>query len=148
MTEEVLVSVCGVHSAEETGQDEIEVISAGKYYFRNNKHYIMYEESVEDTSEMVQSCIKLQDGKMEVKKKGPLRSEMLFERGKKNASLYHTPFGTMTAAVDVSSFEFRESEDLIEAQVEYSLEMNFEHVADCSIRVKVMSKNSSHFHLS
>ena len=47
MTEEVLISVKGLHTLEDTQKDEVEVISAGKYYKRNGKHYVLFEETVE-----------------------------------------------------------------------------------------------------
>ena len=44
MTEEVLISVKGLHALATEDEDEVEVFSAGKYYFKNGKHYILYEE--------------------------------------------------------------------------------------------------------
>lgn len=147
MTREVLVSVKGLHVMEEAADDEIEVISAGKYYYRNGKHYILYDELVEGTKEIINNCIKLQDGKMELQKKGPLRTEMVFERDKKNTSWYFTPYGNMMAGIDVKEMKINESDDMIEVNVDYSLEMNYEHIADCSITVKVIAKDSGLFRL-
>lgn len=148
MTEEVLVSVKGLHKMEGTEHDEIEMISPGKYYHRNGKHYILYEEAVEGTNEMVQNCIKLQEGRMELKKKGPLHSEMIFERDKKNTSWYCTPYGNMMAGIEVKEMEVNETSELIQVDVGYSLEMNYEHMADCNITVKVMAKDSGLLRLS
>lgn len=147
MTEDVLVSVKGLHMMEESEENEIETISAGRYYNRNGKHYILYEEAIEGTQELVQSCIKLQNGRMEVKKKGPLQSQMIFERDKKNTSWYYTPYGNMMAGIEVTDMKVRETDDLIEVNVDYSLEMNYEHMADCCIQVKVMAKDSGLFRL-
>ena len=147
MTREVLVSVKGLHVMEEAAEDEIEMISAGKYYYRNGKHYILYDEPVEGTKEVIQNLIKLQDGKMELQKKGPLRTQMVFERDRKNTSWYFTPYGNMMAGIEVTEMKVSESSDLIEVNVDYSLEMNYEHIADCSIAVKVMAKDSGLFHL-
>ena len=147
MTREVLVSVKGLHVMEEAADDEIEVISAGKYYYRNGKHYILYDELVEGTKEIIKNCIKLQNGKMELQKKGPLRTEMVFERDKKNTSWYFTPYGNMMAGIDVKEMKISESDDVIEVNVKYSLEMNYEHIADCSITVKVIAKDSGLFRL-
>ena len=44
MTKDVLVSVRGAHIADgET--NNLEVITAGSYYFKNGKHYIIYDEA-------------------------------------------------------------------------------------------------------
>lgn len=79
---------------------------------------------------------------MEVKKKGPLQSEMIFERDRKNTSWYCTPYGSMMAGIEVNSMQVSETSELIQVDVDYSLEMNYEHLADCNITVKVMAKDS------
>lgn len=148
MTREVLVSVKGLHVMEAMTEEEIEMISAGKYYNRNGKHYVVYDEAVEGTKEIVQNYIKLQDGRMELRKKGPLQTQMIFERDKKNTSWYFTPYGNMLAGIEVKDMKVNESDDLIEVNVDYSLEMNYEHIADCSIMVKIMAKDSGLFRLT
>ena len=48
MTEDILISVRGMHALESTGEDdEVEIFSAGKYYFKNGKHYVFYDGSSE-----------------------------------------------------------------------------------------------------
>lgn len=47
MTKEVLISLKGLQSSMESGEELVEVIVAGEYYFRNNKHYLLYEEVME-----------------------------------------------------------------------------------------------------
>ena len=70
MTEDILVSVKGIHALDPSEKDdEVEIFSAGKYYFKNGKHYILYEEMAEDGSGVVKSRITLRDGCMEVQKK-------------------------------------------------------------------------------
>jgi uncharacterized beta-barrel protein YwiB (DUF1934 family) len=148
MTEEVLISVKGLHTMEETGDDNIEMISPGKYYNRNGKHYIIYEELLEGTNETVQNCIKLQKGRMEVKKKGVIQAEMIFEQNRKNTSWYGTPYGNMMAGIEVNSMQMAETEEMIQVDVDYSLELNYEHLADCNITVKVMAKDRGLLRLS
>lgn len=147
MTEDILVSVKGLHTLHDAGEDEIEVFSPGKYYFRGGKHYILYDELVEETGETIRNRITLKNDCVEVKKKGPVTTTMIFERGKKNTSLYNTPMGNMYAGLDVKDMKVTEREELLDILVDYGLELNYEHVADCRIRIKVMAKDSGLFHL-
>ena len=52
MTQDVLLCIQGLQFEEEAQNDEeldkIETICAGEYYYRNNAHYILYEELVEE----------------------------------------------------------------------------------------------------
>lgn len=148
MTEDVLISVKGLHTLDYDEEDqEIEVFSAGKYYFRNGKHYILYEEQPEDGGDVVKGRITLKDGCMEVHKKGAVSSTMIFEQDKKNSSWYNTPFGSLMAGTTVRDMTVTEEENLIDIRVSYELEVNYERIADCNIQIKVMAKDSGLFSL-
>ena len=53
MTEDILISVRGLHTLdieqEEEETDELEMTMPGKYYFRNGKHYVLFEETDEES---------------------------------------------------------------------------------------------------
>lgn len=148
MTEDVLISVKGLHTLEDAQKDEVEVISAGKYYKRNGKHYVLFEEAVEGSSEPINSRIKLAQEYMEVHQKGAVNSQMVFERDRKNESWYGTPYGNMLAGIQVKNMKMEESQDIIKASVDYSLELNYEHMADCQLQVKIVAKDSGRFSLT
>lgn len=147
MTEDVLISVKGLHALDAADEEEVEVFSAGKYYFKNGKHYIFYDEMVEDTGTVVKNRITLKDGRMEVKKTGPFHSQLVFEEERKNNSWYNTPFGQLMAGIEVQSMRIKEEEKLLEIRVDYELEINYEKMAQCQIQIKVMAKDSGLFKL-
>lgn len=147
MTEDILISVKGLHTLESAEEEEIEVFSVGKYYFRNGKHYILYDELVEDTKEVVKNRITLKDGVMEVQKRGPVNAKLVFERDHKSTSWYDTPFGNLLAGTTVTAMQVTEQEELLEISVDYQLEVNYERIADCRIRIRAMAKDSGLFHL-
>ncbi len=147
MTEEVLISVKGLHTVDSAQEEEIEVTSAGKYYLKNGKHYILYDEILEGTGDIVKNRIKLFDNGMEIQKNGSVSAKMIFQQGKKNTSWYGTPMGNMLAGIQVTDMDVREQENLIEVDVGYELEMNYEKVADSRIHIRIMAKDSGLFRL-
>ena len=60
MTEEVLVTIKGMQMMPED-QDEVEIVTSGKYLKKGNKHYITYEEVVEGMEGTIQNLIKLDE---------------------------------------------------------------------------------------
>ena len=151
MTEDILISVKGLHAlndAEDEQEQEIEVFSAGKYYFKNGKHYILYEEQSEEDGSIIKNRITLKNDCLEVQKKGLIDSKMIFEQDKKNTSWYNTPFGNLLAGTTVTDMTVKEADDLIDIHVKYELEVNYERVADCCIQIKVMAKDSGLFHIT
>ena len=59
MTKDVLLSIKGLQIGENEQNDTIEVISPGDYYFRNGKHFFMYEEVMEGQKESTRNMIKI-----------------------------------------------------------------------------------------
>ena len=147
MTKDVLVKISGLQFAGEEDSDSIEVITSGTYYKKNGKHYVLYEEVMEDTTDVTKNVIKIGTDSMEVTRKGPATVHMMFEKDKKNVSYYYTPFGNLLIGIDAKEIQITESELDINVKVKYGLEINYEHMADCHITVDVKSKEARDFKL-
>ena len=147
MTKDVLVKISGLQFAGEEDSDSIEVITSGTYYQKNGKHYILYDEVMEGTTDVTKNMIKIGDNSMEVTRKGPATVHMMFEKDKKNISYYYTPFGNLLIGIDAKAIQIVESDFDINVKVDYALEINYEHVADCHITVDVKSKEARDFKL-
>lgn len=142
MTKEVLVSISGLQMAPDEQTDSVEVIAPGEYYYRNNKHFVIYDEVAEGESEATKNIIKFNGDMMEVTRKGPANVHLVFENNKKNVTYYYTPFGSLNVGIEARSIEVTEEENEIKVNVKYALEVNYEHVAECDIVLTVKSKGS------
>lgn len=148
MDKNVLIHVRGLQLMDPEGGDEpLEIVVPGEYYFRNGSHYLRYEERMEDFSEPTINYIKMDPEGMEVRKKGLVNMHMVFEQGKKNMTFYTTPFGTIEMGVAATNLALDEGKDALNMKVDYALEMNNEHIADCYLMVQVQPKNSENFTL-
>ena len=146
MQKEVLIHVRGLQMMDAQGdQEPIEIIVPGQYYFRNGSHYLRYEEMLDDTAETTVNYIKMSPNGVEVRKQGQVNVHMVFEEGKKNKTFYNTPYGTLQMGISATGLELKESEDGIQMKVDYALDMNEEHVADCYLTVLAQSKDSAEF---
>lgn len=146
MNKDVLIHVRGLQMMEtDDAQEPIEIVVPGQYYFRNGSHYLRYEEMLDDTSETTVNYIKMSPNGVEVRKQGQVNVHMVFEEGKKNKTFYNTPYGTLQMGISATGLELKESEDGIQMKVDYALDMNEEHVADCYLTVQAQSKDSADF---
>ena len=146
MEKEVLIHVKGLHMMDTPEGDEpIEIVVPGEYYFRNGSHYLRYEEMLDEQGDPTVNYIKISSKGMEVRKKGQVNTHMVFEQGKKNKTFYNTPYGTLQMGIAATGLELKESEDDIQMKVDYALDMNEEHVADCYLTVQAQSKDSDEF---
>ena len=138
MTKDVLITIRGVHTLDHEDND-VEMIIRGDYYQKNGKHYILYEEILEGAEERVKNVIKISPSSMDIIKKGVTNSRMLFEKNKKNLSCYSTPVGNLVIGIQANHFYVEEQENGIKVNVDYSLDINYEHMSDCRICVDVQS---------
>lgn len=150
MTKDVLLSISGLQFAAKDEEDiePVEMITAGDYYKKNGKHYILYDEVMEGFDGNTKNIIKLTEDSLDITKKGISNVHMIFEKNKKNVSYYNTPFGSLLIGIDAKSVDIAETESHIDVKIKYNLEVNYEHLADCSITMSIQSKESGDFTLS
>lgn len=146
MTKDVLITISGMQLADGDNSD-IEMITAGDYYQKNGKHYVLYDEVLEGFDGIVKNTIKIENSGLDIVKKGIANVHMAFEKNKKNISCYATPFGEMMIGISTNQISIDEKEDNLKVKVDYSLDINYEHISECNITVDIQSKASAQVHL-
>lgn len=142
MTKDVIISIKGLQT-ENREEGPIEVISPGKYHYVDGKHEVYYEEiDEEETGEkgIVKNIVRIGPHTVEVLKTGMNNSHMIFVENEKNITYYHTPFGEIMVGLDTTDFKLVEEENAIGVKLKYDLEMNQNFVSECSITIKILSK--------
>lgn len=123
--------------------DVIEVVTPATYYLKNGKHYIIYDEVIEGVSDTIKNKIKISEtDSLEIMKSGLSNTHMIFEKNKKNLTYYKTPYGQMLVGVNTRNMEIEVSDEKIKVQVDYELDVNHEPLANCKIRMNIVSKGS------
>ena len=133
MDKEVLIHVRGLQTMDADGEQEpLEIVVPGQYYFRNGSHYLRYEEVMEDFAEPTVNYIKnFPEGNGGPQERCGQCSYGFFEQGKKNMTYYTTPYGTIEMGIAATNLNLQESDGGLDMKVDYALDMNQEHVADC-----------------
>ena len=142
MTNDVLLSISGLHYevADAAGDEEnepIEVITPATYYYKNNKHYIIYDEVVEGMAGTIRNKVRIADGKLEIMKSGLSNTHMVFERDKMNITQYETPYGDLVVGTHTKDMQLDVTDEKIDVHVNYALDVNSEKIADCNIVMNI-----------
>lgn len=150
MTKDILVSISGLQMAvgdmEGNDDEPIEVLSAGSYYFKNGKNYVLFEEAVEGMQGVIKTQIKWKGTEiLEVTKKGLSNVHMVFEKNKNNRCYYDTPFGQLNMGIFTTDIYVDEKDDNINIRAEYALDVDYEPIAECVIRINICPRDSKSF---
>lgn len=144
MTKDVLISISGMQQLDEQQDDDVEVIIRGDYYQKDGKHYILYEEMLEGFTGTVKNIIKISPESVDIIKRGIASTHMQFEKNKKNLSCYTTPMGELVIGIQTNKIHIDEAEDKLKVNVEYSLDINYQHASDCNIVLDIQSVQGEH----
>ena len=149
MTKDVLINISGLQvdvNEMENNDEPIETISTGNYFFKNGKHYLLFEEVSEGVPGVTKTQIKIKgEDSLEVLKRGVSNAHMIFDKKRKNRSYYETPYGQLNLGIFTRNIKIDEKEDNINIKVEYALDVNYEPLAECTIRINVKPKGSKEF---
>ncbi|MCX4339448.1 MAG: DUF1934 domain-containing protein [Lachnospiraceae bacterium] len=148
MTKEVLLTLQGLQfDQREVDSDKIEMVTVGDYFKKNDRHYVVYEEITEGFEQPTKNRLKFSDHMVELTRNGLVNVHMVFQENKKNMSNYNTPFGQILVGIDTKRINIDEKEDNIVVEVDYALDINYEFLSDCHIKIDIRSKENSGFTL-
>lgn len=146
MTQEVLLTLQGLQfDQREEDADKIEMVTVGDYYKKNGKHYVIYEEVTEGFAQTTKNRLKFSEDMLELSRNGLVNMHMVFQENKKNLTNYNTPFGQILIGIDTKKIQIKEQKDNIVVDVDYSLDVNYEFLSDCHIKISICSKEKAAF---
>lgn len=141
MEKDVMIHINGMQYTGGEEPEPVEVITPGKYYFKNGNHYLTFEDITDNPQERTNSIMKFRPSYLEVKKHGYVDTRMVFEENKKTLTLYETPFGVMNVSVSATSIRLSEEDECIKLVADYALDINNSYMADCTITLTATSKS-------
>lgn len=98
---QVTLKITGGSFGAETGDENIEMITEGKLYEKDNALFLEYDESEMSGLEGCSTTLVFKGDTVSMRRKGDVSSieEIIFEKGKRFSSQYETPFGLFALEV-------------------------------------------------
>ncbi|MCR5468529.1 MAG: DUF1934 domain-containing protein [Lachnospiraceae bacterium] len=124
MTKDVIVNIKGSHFLEGEDKGPIEALMPGSYFKKEDSHYIFFEEYMEGLDEPLKTRIVIKNETVELTRSGSLKLRMYFDKSMESETDYDTPFGKINIKINTSSVDFKESEEELRCEIEYSLDFN------------------------
>ena len=108
----VILKIKGTQAPTGSDEDNIELITEGKFYDKDNAKYLVYEESQLSGMEGCTTTLKITDNKVEMKRFGKATSQLVFEKGKRYVTNYSTPYGNFRMEILTKKLDLEISEDI------------------------------------
>jgi len=142
MKKDVLVTVTGlIYTGDgEDEKDYIDVITPGKYYQKEGRHILVYEEMLEGCDEPIRNFVTITPDHVKIRKSGIVCSEMEFRTGETRTAFYSTPFGELEMSAETSSVTLKEREEELLADIRYTMTINGIQKNNCFVKILVQPK--------
>ena len=137
MTKDVLLSIRGLYTEGDDGEDSIETLAPAEFYVKQGAYYIFFEEIIDDNTGVTKSRIKYSNKCFELTRKGEVSVHLLFEEGKKTLNTYQMLYGNLVVGLDTKRIGLEETEKEIKISIEYAMEINYQQVSDNNIEVVI-----------
>lgn len=142
MEKDVMVTVGGLFSAGEGEEkDNVDLIVPGQYYWKNERHFLIYEEVLGDFEESTSNLIRFAPGEVSVRKSGLVTAEMKFIPEETTVTEYITPYGMILMQIHTKRIRIQEAEERITLWIDYTLSVDEEDsILDNYLRIIVQPR--------
>lgn len=135
MTEDVRITITGRHVQDGTETEPAETIARGKYYKKNGRHFLLFEELLEGSGNPVKTTVAFDDAVIEVIRRGNGETRMRFAEGSPHPTQYQTPMGVMEFLIEADHVGVAEEESRITAETSYHLYAGGTLIQDSFVRI-------------
>lgn len=141
MTKEVRLTVRGVQVQEDKTEENMEVVSVGQMYEKNGFVCLNFEEVVDESEsgvvQVVKNLMKIRNDQVELIKRGPTESHMVFVPDRATYTYYSTPLGELEVSIFTKQIQRQQKPNGFRLVLEYDLEMNQTFITQCCVDIEV-----------
>ncbi|WP_142413255.1 DUF1934 domain-containing protein [Hathewaya massiliensis] len=135
MNKKAIISV--ISKQKGSAEDIIEVVTPGKFYKKNDKYYIVYEETELSGMEGTMTTLKVEEDEFTLIRNGAINSKMNFKKNNIDHILYSTPQGTLSFSMDILKVNIDLNECGGEVYANYNLNLGEGQIVSTELNVKV-----------
>lgn len=99
---DIMLKIIGKQITTDSEEEQLEFVTEGKYYVKDDSVYLLYNESEFSGMEGCTTSLKITGDKIKMKRYGEsiaLDTEIEFEKGKRFKGYYDTPYGSVEMEV-------------------------------------------------
>ena len=136
---DITLKIVGKQCFDNKEEDQMEFITDGQLYVRDDSVYVIYDES--EVSGMVgcKTTLKVKGDSVKMRRVGEIGfgTELYFEEGKRLSSTYNTPYGPMDIEVLTSRVENNLNMEELKGNIDIEYNVSLEGMAEGRNRLTI-----------
>ena len=145
MTKDIIITISGLHDNEGTTDEPIETMTPGQYFFKNGKHYVVYDEVLDGLEGTLKSTIKFTEDQVELIRNGAASARMVFQPGQEHMVIYQTPMGPLSISLYTEEIIAEIGEERMALHIDYSLKTEGVVVSESVVHIEICPKELAKF---
>ena len=133
----VIVKVTGEQTDAAGDVSRIEMTALGEHYFRNGKHYIIYEDTSLAEGAPASTMLKVASDSLTLTRRGAVEQEQHFSPQSESRSRYQTPFGDLDLCVATQRLDIAYGSVSGSIDVVYDMHINGEWQSANELHIEV-----------
>jgi uncharacterized beta-barrel protein YwiB (DUF1934 family) len=118
-----MISIKGIYNVDGS-PDTVELLTCGRFYRRNNSYWLSYDESETTGFEGHKTTLRIEDGKVTMRRSGVSESQLVIQQGIRHQCLYDTGFGSITVGVNGRAVKSTLDDNGGTVDFSYSMDIN------------------------
>lgn len=134
---DVIISITGSQYSTPEDGDAIELVTDGKYCYKNGSGRLTYQESELTGMAGTETSFIFSPEEVVLSRRGTLTSQMIFRAGVKNTFLYDTPYGSAMLGLDTHRISCRLDEHGGDLEIDYVINIDHSVVGRNRFKINV-----------
>lgn len=139
MKKEVRIEVEGIQKDEQGEESRICNSYEGIYSIVDNKCYLLYDETSDQSDEIVHNLVHIGISQVTVTKKGAINTKMEFVSGKRKSFSYGTAYGKLPMELFTKNLMITTDDKMIHIIIDYELELGGDMISKNRLTIKAVT---------
>ena len=137
---DVIISITGTQDAPQGEDNTIELVTEGKYCFKDGRGKLTYMESELTGMAGTKTSFTFSPDEVVLSREGTLTSCMIFRQGTKNTFLYDTPYGSLSVGVSTRKMHAELGLSGGSIEIDYAIEIDHAVAGQNLFQINVREK--------
>ena len=139
----ILISLDAQATTDGQPEETMRLITTGELLEKPEETVIRYEESLDENEPPQKIQLTIHGGAITMNRQGTFDANMVFEKGKRYESQYHTPFGDLDMALYCTRASFTQDREGGELSLQYQLDLSGQFAAVHEMKLHFLRKKEA-----